>query len=86
MRINARLDDDHARKLEFLHVRTGARTSDIIKDAIDLYYREMKRPASDAARVLRAADFIGCGEAESDLSVRYKDVYSEILEHKHGNR
>jgi hypothetical protein len=86
MRINARLDDDHARKLEFLPLRTGARTSDIIKDAIDLYYREMKQPASDAARVLRDTDFIGCGEAESDLSTHYKEVYFEVLEHKHGNR
>ncbi len=86
MRINARLDDDHARKLEYLHQRTGARTSDIIKDAIDLYYRQMKQPASDAARLLRDADFIDCGEAEPDLSARYKEVYSEILAHKHGHR
>jgi len=85
MRINARLDDEHARKLEYLHDRTGACISDIVKDAIDLYYREMKQPASDALRVLRDAEFVGCGEAESDLSARYKEVYTEILERKRGH-
>lgn len=73
MRINARLDEEWAAKLAFLREKTGARTTEIIRRSLELYYREVSRPDPGAKKGLDKAGFIGCGSAEPDLSQTYKD-------------
>ncbi len=88
MRINARLDDTHARMLDYLKAKTQAGISDVIKRAIELYYAR-ERGAGDEETPFQIAErlgLIGCMEAEPDLSVRYKEYLSESLERKHGHR
>jgi hypothetical protein len=86
MRVNARLDSEHASKLEYLRRKTGLRTSDLIREAIDLYFRQKGRPGDDAAQILMDAGFIGCGEAEPYLSEEYKKILADSLGRKHGDR
>ena len=86
MRINARLDESHARKLELLRRRTGHRVSDLIKEAIDLYYEEVQATPERPADALAKAGFIGCGEADPVLSENYKQLLTDSLAAKHGDR
>ena len=86
MRINARLDASRSQKLEFLSRATHLSTSEIVKQAIDLYYEQVRSGRPRPAEVLAASGFIGCGEAPPDLSDRYKEEVRKIVAAKHGHR
>lgn len=86
MRINARLDEAHSRRLEYLKNVTQGTVSEVIKQAIDLYYEKVKETHPNTAELLQASGFIGCGEVYPDFSETYKDTLREILEQKHGHR
>ena len=86
MRINARLDESRSQKLEFLARATHLSTSDIIKQAIDLYYEQVRSGRLRPVEVLTASGFIGCGEASPDLSARYKEEVRKIVAARHGHR
>jgi hypothetical protein len=86
MRINARLDDDHSRKLKFLRRATGAGISDVVKQAIDLYYERLRQTSEKPGEALAKAGFVGCGEGPADLSDIYKDVLQAELPGKYGHR
>lgn len=80
MSINARLDETRSEKLEYLKQATGAGTTEVLKtevlkQAIDLYYREIRggSPAS-APEILAAFGFIGSGEGTEALSETYKEL------------
>jgi predicted transcriptional regulator len=72
-RINARIDDELAARIEALSRRTGKSTSAIIKAALDAYYEQVQTSGSKPKEALRAAGFIGCVDGERDLSTRYKE-------------
>lgn len=72
MKISARLDDERSRKLEFLLEATGQRASEIVNRAIDVLYEEVRTQRPRAGEVLRRTGFVGCGEADPDLSTCYK--------------
>jgi len=82
-RINARLDDDLARKVEELRKLTGKSASAIIKAALEAYY-EAARASGDLQpkRALEQAGFIGCAEGEADLSTRYKELLTKTMSAK----
>lgn len=86
MRINARLDETRSQKLEYLKKATHAGISEIVKEAIDVYYDRVKGKKPRPAEIFRESGFIGIGEGPEDLSVRYKDYLTEALEEKHGDR
>ena len=86
MRINARLDESRSRKLEFLSRATDLSTSDIVKQAIDVYYDQVRGQRPPPAEVLSNSGFIGCGEASPDLSERYKETVRELVAAKHDHR
>jgi hypothetical protein len=85
-RINARLDADHAEKIEYLKRATGLPVSDLVKRGIDLLFEGMRNEARPAFEILTETGFIGSGSAPPDLSDRYKDDLAEILAAKHGDR
>jgi hypothetical protein len=72
MRINARLDDDTRRKLAYVERETGWSISDIVRKAIDAYYKTFKAAKADPGGALRKSGFIGCAEGPADLSTTYK--------------
>jgi predicted transcriptional regulator len=81
-RINARIDDEVAARLEALSKRTGKSTSAIIKAALDAYFEQTQASAENPKRALQAAGFIGCAEGDRDLSAGYKDALTRAWSKK----
>ena len=52
MRINARLENDYAEKLEYLKKQTQLSTTEIVKQAIDLLYRQSKSKPGEKIKAL----------------------------------
>ncbi|WP_295438147.1 ribbon-helix-helix protein, CopG family [uncultured Thiodictyon sp.] len=86
MRINARLDEDQARKVDYLRERTGQSVTDVIRAAIERYHAQISAQRERPAAVLARTGFVGCGEADANLSRDYKRLLAESLDVKHGHR
>ena len=76
-RINARLGDELARKLEYLAERTQQSSSDVVRESIAAYYRELEESPASSRDALR--DFVGCADGPRDLSSKYKDELERSL-------
>ena len=72
MRINARLDDERAEKLNQLQSLTQLSASEIVKRAIDFLHRQQVRRSRERLDALLSSDFVGCAEGPEDLAGRYK--------------
>jgi hypothetical protein len=84
MRVNARLDRDHASKFNYIRQRTNQDASDIMKAAINLYYEKLHQESPvKPLQLLRESGLIGCAEGDSDLSVNYKQYLTESLNEKY---
>lgn len=77
-RLNARIDDDLAEKLEVLQRRTRKNVTEIVRESIELYYEHTKGSPSRVREQLEASGFVGCGEDDADLSARYKGLLPEL--------
>ncbi len=86
MRINARLDREHEEKLQYLSKTTRRNYSEVVKEALDLYYAKTRGEADDALAVLRNAGFVGVADGDEDLSERYKERLDDGFGQKHGYR
>lgn len=72
MRINARLDDARAEKLQQLQSLMRLSTSEIVKRAIDLLHRQQVRRSREMLDALLSSDFVGCAQGPDDVAGRYK--------------
>jgi predicted transcriptional regulator len=86
MRLNARLPEELARKLEALERATGQSTSNVVRVALERYFTEICVPGRSAREAIYQSGLVGCGEAEADLSATYKSRLHEGLGRKHGHR
>jgi predicted transcriptional regulator len=86
MRLNARLPEELARKLEALEQATKQSTSDVVRAALDRYFNEICGPDRSARDAILRSGLVGCGEAETDLSATYKSRLYEGFGRKHGHR
>ncbi len=86
MRINARLDEDQARKVAYLRERTGQSVTEVIREAIARYHAQVSEQRERPADVLLRTGFVGCGAADETLSRDYKHVLAESIDAKHGHR
>ena len=86
MRINARLDDEHAEKLTYLTRTTGASVTEVLKQALDVYFEQLGNSCGSAAQILEQSGFIGCGEGSPHLSEQYKESLKKSLATKHAHR
>jgi hypothetical protein len=78
MRVNARLDAESQRQLEFLIETSGAGVSDVLKASIAHYYSKVRGECRP--RLLRLGAYIGKqGSGRSDVSVRSKELLTEAL-------
>ncbi len=78
-RLNARLDDDSARRLVELTADTGHSVSHVVREAIAVYHAQVVRRRGPS-RFLALA---GTGDSgRSDISSNYKKHVDEILEEK----
>ncbi|MBT3221420.1 MAG: CopG family transcriptional regulator [Proteobacteria bacterium] len=78
-RINARIDEDLAHKLDQLVDVTKQKVTEVVKAALEMYYQAVVDKELSSAELLRSSGFIGCGEDSPDLSENYKDELSESL-------
>jgi Ribbon-helix-helix protein, copG family len=78
-RVNARIDEELAKKLDRLRRTTGKTTTEIVAVSIAAYY-DAVTSSSDAALLL--AGFIGSGDAPEGLSEHYKSALGESLRRK----
>jgi len=86
MRLNARLPEELARKLEALEQATKQSTSDVVRAALERYFNDICGPGRSARDAILRSGLVGCGEAEADLSRTYKSRLREGLGRKHGHR
>ncbi len=86
MRINARLDEEYSHKIAYIQQQTHKGVTDVIKSAIDLYYQQLQQHYQNPLSVLMESGFVGCGEADPNLSVNYKSVLGDGLDAKYDYR
>ncbi|WP_414568228.1 CopG family transcriptional regulator [Nostoc sp. CCY 9925] len=86
MRINARLDDEYAEKLAYIQQQTNQAVTDVIKSALELYYQQLQQQQKNPFSMLSQTGFIGCAEADPDLSVNYKSILRHGLKAKYDYR
>ncbi len=82
MRVNARLDKGYEEKLRFLLEHTGANMTQLIRQAIDLYFSKVKQENPAAQQVLRKNGFVGCASGPRHLAENSKQHLRTILEQK----
>ena len=83
LRVNARLNDDYAQKLEFLTESEGLCVSDVVKNAIDRYYEAAQ--AEQARRLSSLDALVGAFDGDTtpeDLSANYKHYAQEAITQK----
>ncbi|WP_334893485.1 CopG family transcriptional regulator [Nostoc sp.] len=86
MRINARLDDKYAEKLAYIQQQTNQAVTDVIKSVLELYYQQIQQQQKNPFSMLTETGFIGCGEADPNLSVNYKSILKDGLKAKYDYR
>lgn len=81
MRVNARLDGEYERQVEFLIEATGMGVSDVLKASVAHYYKEISAAARPQLSNLRS--FIGKqGSGRQDVSRRAKELFGESVARK----
>lgn len=86
MRINARLDEQQNRELDYLKQSTHTGTSEVVREAIHLYYQAQTQVHGNPAQILDEVGFIACGDADPGLSEDYKHALTDDLAAKYGHR
>lgn len=79
VRINARLESEHSRKLAYLQARTGKSATEIVRASLELYFEHISGPAGSRA-LLEA--FVASAQADEALSTEYKAHLTASLEAK----
>lgn len=84
MRITARLDEKHIRQLEDIQRRSGKTRTQILKEALELYFRTVNAAQSTREKNRRILEQLaGIGEGPEDLSERYKEYLDRDWREKH---
>ena len=85
MQINAQLDTECLQKLDLMAKTAHTSESEIIRQALDFYFKT-KFTQGRTPTTLKDSSFVGCGEADPDLSENYKAELTAGLEVKHDYR
>ncbi|MDF5738443.1 MAG: CopG family transcriptional regulator [Nostoc sp.] len=72
--------------MPYIQQQTNQAVTDVIKSALELYYQQLHQQQKNALSMLTQTGFIGCGEADSDLSVNYKSILRDGLKAKYDYR
>jgi hypothetical protein len=85
MRVNARLDGESQRQLEYLVEATGSGVSDVLKASLAHYYSTVR--ADRAPKLTRLFACIGkSGSGRSDVSVKSKELLTDSIAAKISGR
>lgn len=83
MHITTDFDEDHAGKLTYIQEQTNQDISEILNQAIDLYYQRLKPAEQSPLDIFQELGLVGCIDAEPDLSSNYKSVLHEQIRTKY---
>ena len=82
MRINARLDEDTQRQVEYITAATGQSVSHVVRESLARYYVEIKARQRPPMRFLA---LVGQGDSgRSDIASNVKHCVGVALAAKHG--
>ena len=91
MRLNARLDDEANSNVEYLTQATGQSVSQVVREALARYRREVQPQRSTLRHFAQAIGNSGSSgsggsgdSGRSDLASNYKQIVGEIIETKLG--
>lgn len=83
MRINARFDEQAERQITWLTEATGQSVSHVVREAVALYYRQVKAEQRRVPTRLLAS--IGAADSShADTASDYKRLLADALAAKHG--
>ncbi len=84
MRVNARFIGVAEKQVDYLAKTTGQSVSDVLRDAVDHYYKEVR---GDEPRLSHFGRHVGAYRSgQADTSERYKDRVTDDLLAKHHAR
>jgi len=86
MDIKLHLDEQAEKQLAFVQSTTRQSVTDVISQALALYYQQLRNQQGAGTRQLMESDFIGCAEGPEDLSTDYKQYLHVEWDDKHGDR
>jgi hypothetical protein len=81
-RINARLDNELARRVDLVRKRKGRSLSQIVQESLTRYCDLELAKGGEPLTVLKLAGFIGCADGPADLSSDYKRQLTGSLRRK----
>ena len=81
MRVNARLDDEAAKQIEYLVAATGEGISHVVRESVAHYYRHVK---AQKRGLVHLGPLIGKGRSgRSDIASNVKKYVGEYLDEKY---
>lgn len=86
MDINTQLNEATAAKLAHLQQMTNQNLQELLQQAIDVYYHQFQSQSKTPMEILQDNGFIGCIQAESDLSANYKPIVQNSVQERNDHR
>jgi hypothetical protein len=86
MDIQTQLNESAAAKLAHLQSLTNQSLAEILQQAIDLYYQQVQAESKTPLQILQDHGFIGCIQAEVDLSMNYKPIVQKLIQDRNDHR
>lgn len=83
MCIDADLNEESAKDLQFLLDATTDNPSEVLQTALREYADRIRREAKAREQAWLECGFIGCGEGPEDLSAEYKNHMGSYLDEKY---
>ncbi len=68
------LDEEYAEKLADIQQQTNQDLSEVVQRAIDFYHKQLQPIRKNPLEIMKQSGFVGCVQAEPDLSVNYKSI------------
>jgi hypothetical protein len=85
--VNARLDAERSRKLEFLARSLGKTVTEVLRDSIDQSYETALRAGHRRPwEIFERSGYIGSAEGPPDLSSKVKKYVARYLDVKSGRK
>jgi hypothetical protein len=81
MQINIELNKEYESKLAYVQRKTDQKDMKaVIEAAIDAYYNQLEPAQKTALDIFQESAFIGCIQADPNLSTNYKSVVNAAIQ------
>ena len=83
MQIHIELNEEYESKLGYVQQKTDQKdVKAVIEAAIDAYYHQLELSQKTAFDIFRESGFIGCIQADENLSADYKSAVSSAIQER----